>query len=117
MAFAIICPPLRFGHVLYVTGFSGLKAKIRKAEGIPKLLLIGDSDQFCSPSGFTGYVDELPEPKESRIYEGADHFGLFRLLPEALERWLPAAFGMASLQEFAAKGAPPGRSVGDLLRG
>ncbi len=40
----------------------------------PKLLTIGDMDQFTPEKEFKDFYEELPEPKEKRILQGADHF-------------------------------------------
>ncbi|MEM2144212.1 MAG: alpha/beta hydrolase [Candidatus Jordarchaeaceae archaeon] len=42
----------------------------------PKLLIIGDMDQFTSEKIFKDFFEELPPPKEKRIIQGADHFYL-----------------------------------------
>jgi len=40
----------------------------------PKIMLIGDMDQFTPETVFNDFYSELPEPKEKRILQGADHF-------------------------------------------
>lgn len=40
----------------------------------PKLLIIGDIDQFTPEKMFKNFYEELPQPKEKRILQGADHF-------------------------------------------
>lgn len=40
----------------------------------PKLLIIGDMDQFTPENEFKDFYEDLPVPKEKRILKGADHF-------------------------------------------
>lgn len=40
----------------------------------PKILICGDTDDFTPADRFLGFCQELPEPKECRTVEGADHF-------------------------------------------
>ncbi|MEM2136129.1 MAG: alpha/beta hydrolase [Candidatus Jordarchaeaceae archaeon] len=40
----------------------------------PKLLIIGDMDQFTPLKVFKEFYEKIPEPKDKRIIEGADHF-------------------------------------------
>ena len=40
----------------------------------PKLLISGNRDNFTYSNQFLGFCQDLPEPKECDIIEGADHF-------------------------------------------
>lgn len=40
----------------------------------PKLLVAGDQDFVCSVEGFNKLVEEIPEPKASKVLPGVDHF-------------------------------------------
>ncbi|GAB6062204.1 alpha/beta hydrolase [Deferrisoma palaeochoriense] len=40
----------------------------------PKLVLVGDRDDYCPLDRFEFWYAALPEPKERRILPGADHF-------------------------------------------
>lgn len=40
----------------------------------PKLLIAGDRDFVCSQGKFLQLVEKIPEPKESLLIAGADHF-------------------------------------------
>jgi uncharacterized protein len=56
----------------------------------PKLLVVGDRDQFCSVNRFRNLVDQIPEPREGVVFPGADHFtvGGEQLLIAALDAFL-----------------------------
>ncbi|MFH1113280.1 MAG: alpha/beta fold hydrolase [Pseudomonadota bacterium] len=43
-------------------------------ENRPKLLVAGDRDFVCSTSKFIELVENIPEPKQSLLIAGADHF-------------------------------------------
>ena len=64
-ALSAISPPLS------MFDFSSL-FKCRK----PKLMISGSRDDFTPAGQFTEFCGKLPEPKESGIVEGADHFWL-----------------------------------------
>ncbi|WXG41179.1 MAG: alpha/beta fold hydrolase [Candidatus Freyarchaeum deiterrae] len=40
----------------------------------PKLLIIGNMDQYTPEKMFNSFYEKLPEPKEKRILQGVDHF-------------------------------------------
>ena len=40
----------------------------------PKLFLSGDQDEFCPPEVLARILEQAPEPKQTEIIEGADHF-------------------------------------------
>jgi hypothetical protein len=40
----------------------------------PKLLIIGDMDQYTPEKVFNNFYEKLAEPKEKRILQGVDHF-------------------------------------------
>ena len=72
----IVAPPLNF---------AGLEALSQCAK--PKLFLVGDRDQYCAVGELEGAVGRLPEPKQTRILPGADHFfaGFEGEISEAVE--------------------------------
>ncbi|KAJ3324236.1 hypothetical protein HDV06_000275 [Boothiomyces sp. JEL0866] len=41
---------------------------------IPKLFIIGDTDNFTSISSWNNFVKDIPEPKNTSVIPGADHF-------------------------------------------
>jgi alpha/beta superfamily hydrolase len=49
--------------------FSFLKDETR-----PKLLVAGEEDFVCSVKGFNRLVEQIPEPKASKVLPGVDHF-------------------------------------------
>ena len=69
--------------------FGFLKACLK-----PRLFVSGDRDQFGPRTKLEAIVQELPEPKQLVIIEGADHSfeGRLRELRDAIESWLPKAF-------------------------
>lgn len=69
----------------------------------PKLFLSGDHDEFCPADVLAGFLQAAPEPKETHIVEGADHF--FAGIPadpkskldqmqRHLETWLTQTFAL-----------------------
>lgn len=40
----------------------------------PKFLVVGDRDFVCSTENFRKLTDTIPDPKQSAIIEGSDHF-------------------------------------------
>ncbi len=40
----------------------------------PKLFVSGDHDEFCPADVLANFLEQAPEPKRTRIVEGADHF-------------------------------------------
>jgi alpha/beta superfamily hydrolase len=40
----------------------------------PKLIVVGDQDQFCSNSRFKALEEKTPEPKTFKTFRGVDHF-------------------------------------------
>ncbi len=61
----------------------------------PKLLLVGDRDQFCPYEVFRHAVAALPDPKTSACLRGADHFlmGFEDQVGEQVVRFISAAAG------------------------
>jgi uncharacterized protein len=53
--------------------FSFLLGELR-----PKLLMAGDRDFVCSKDKFLRLVEEIPEPKQSSLIPGGDHFHVGR---------------------------------------
>ena len=68
---------------------------------MPKLLVIGTGDAFCSVSRFEAFVESLPEPRESHVLDGVDHFSLFPHLKPLLTDWVTSAFGVPTLTALA----------------
>ena len=62
-ALAAISPPLS------LFDFEFLKDCLK-----PKVLILGNKDDFTSTSQFLQFCQHLPEPKDCEITEGADHF-------------------------------------------
>jgi len=58
-----VAPPLSMFGVDFLAGCAK-----------PKLFLIGDRDQFCSPRDFERIVQSLPESTTSRLLVGTGHF-------------------------------------------
>merc|ERR1712008_301034 len=78
-----------------------------QSEGLPKLLMLGTEDAFCSVPAFQSFVDTLPEPKQAVVKDGVDHFSLYVHMRQALTDWIMSylADGSADLQAFARSGA------------
>lgn len=54
--------------------FSHHYPRIDPQSSIPKLFVIGDSDNFTSTSTMRALVDKVTDPKQLVVIEGADHF-------------------------------------------
>eukprot|EP00930_Biecheleria_cincta_P031841 TRINITY_DN22090_c0_g1_i1.p1 TRINITY_DN22090_c0_g1~~TRINITY_DN22090_c0_g1_i1.p1 ORF type:complete len:307 (-),score=47.96 TRINITY_DN22090_c0_g1_i1:37-957(-) len=106
IGYVTLGPPIDYGWALYVFNMGHLRSQAADSEHRPKLLVVGTDDQFCSTKSFQAFADELPEPKQSIVLKGVDHFSLFKSLPKVLEDWVISAFAVGSLQEFARGGVP-----------
>lgn len=63
LGWVAIAPPLGIWDFSFAKGLGGRK-----------LILAGDEDEFCPVPELRRFVDTLPDPKESSILAGADHF-------------------------------------------
>ncbi|CAK0826589.1 unnamed protein product [Prorocentrum cordatum] len=104
IGFCLLGPPLGYTWALYLFNSASILRRVRESAGKPKLLVVGSSDQFCSAPQFRSFVETLPDPKESHVLEGVDHFGYFRLAQQMLTRWITDAFGAPDLPTFARVG-------------
>lgn len=119
-AFAMISPPL--GPALLLFGGRDPMAEARGSPK-PKLMIVGDRDQFCSTQRFAICARTLAEPKRCNVVTtdevtacgdgcghshnvGVDHFSMFKRLADSLVPWVEETFGLplASL----------GKSTGEL---
>jgi alpha/beta superfamily hydrolase len=46
----------------------------KESPGAPKLLILGDKDNFTGQSAFQSFVQGLPDPKTVILVKDADHF-------------------------------------------
>merc|ERR1712113_536398 len=86
--------------------FNGRKLFRRAAEsaGLPKLLMIGSEDVFCSVNALEAFVASLPDPKQGVVREHVDHFSMYPHIPEVMSSWIFRSFNTTDLRDFAAKG-------------
>ena len=79
IGFAAIAPPLDYAWALYMFNIAALKERILEASssGRPKLLLIGENDQFCSMDTFVAFAESLPGPKTMRVIDKCDHMQIY----------------------------------------
>ncbi len=63
LGWVAIAPPVGIWDFSFAKGLVGRR-----------LILAGDSDEFCPLPALRGLLDILPDPKECRIFPGADHF-------------------------------------------
>ena len=70
----------------------------------PKLLVIGDHDQYCPRELMEGVLETAPEPKRLVWVEGAEHFfqgtadspgPKLNVMQDAIRVWLQEQFGLA----------------------
>ena len=66
----MLCPPLDYGWALYILNQWSMAGQAANVGSKPKLVVIGDRDQFCSVESFEKFVGTLPEPRESVIVTG-----------------------------------------------
>lgn len=102
----VVNPPIHYAWALYLFNGRTMMAQAATVRQ-PKLVILGTEDVFCSVATCQDFVDGLAEPKQFVVKEGVDHFGMHRHLPQIIANWIPGAFGVASLEEFASqRGAP-----------
>lgn len=68
-----------------------------RVTSIPKLLLIGDADNFCSMQTFSVFAERIPGSKTVQIAEGYDHFRIYSVVRRALQNWAQNVFQVPSL--------------------
>ena len=100
VGFVCVGPPLGYAWALFLFNGGGVEAQACESAGKPKLLLIGDGDQFCSVSSCRRFAQKLPKPVKMQVVGDCDHFGLFPHLEKALAQWVPKAFPGAELHSF-----------------
>lgn len=72
----------------------------------PKLVMVGDEDQFCSLESFERFVAALPEPKTTVVVPRCHHMAMARHIPCHLPGWVAASFGVPDLEAFGKTGDP-----------
>jgi len=104
IGYGVICPPLHYSWALYLFNGSHLLRRAADSAGLPKLLMLGTEDVFCSVDTFNEFAESLPDPKTPVIKEGEEHFTMYHHLPEALERWVVSSFGVSDMKAFGRSG-------------
>jgi alpha/beta superfamily hydrolase len=65
-------------------------------QGIPKLFLIGDRDNFSSKKNWKEFLADVPDPKLLTVLEGVDHFytsqSHVQILMQHIDDWLGENF-------------------------
>eukprot|EP00930_Biecheleria_cincta_P059610 TRINITY_DN45318_c0_g1_i1.p1 TRINITY_DN45318_c0_g1~~TRINITY_DN45318_c0_g1_i1.p1 ORF type:complete len:388 (-),score=53.38 TRINITY_DN45318_c0_g1_i1:18-1181(-) len=106
IGYAAVCPPLDYAWGLYMFNSTRLLSKAAASPSLPKLLVLGSSDIFCSVGSFRKFVGTLPEPKMAVELDGVTHFDAYPHLQKALVEWVVSAFHVADLKSFS-EGIPP----------
>lgn len=110
IGFVMIAPPLDYAAPLYLFNHDALITRCCDETanvGKPRLLLIGDRDNFCSMESFEALASRMPGPKTVRVVAGLDHFQIYTSVPQQVRQWALSAFGLGRLEELATR-APPG---------
>lgn len=110
IGFVVIAPPLDYASALYLFNQEALLARAcddTTNAGKPRMLLIGDRDNFCSMETFQALAERMPGPKTVRVVAGYDHFQIYAAVPQQVRQWALSAFGLASLEELATRAPPP----------
>uniref|UniRef100_A0A7S3FBE5 AB hydrolase-1 domain-containing protein n=1 Tax=Haptolina ericina TaxID=156174 RepID=A0A7S3FBE5_9EUKA len=100
-AFALIAPPLGANPCLFMCR-SPITSRLLTSTK-PKLLIVGDSDQFCSPQYYEALAEQLTQPKKCQLITGSHdrstgrfamvhHFNIFQYVNAALQPWLETTF-------------------------
>lgn len=109
VGYVVIAPPLDNWAANWIYCFNQRTLRNRATSSAfgarPKLLLIGDRDNFCSMETFSAFADEMPGPKTVRVLPGLDHFRIYTHVPRHLKEWASEAWGIESLTQLAA--GPP----------
>ena len=101
IGYVALGPPLSYAWALYIFNSGSILKKAAESVGKPKLLVVGDADQFCSVKAFEKFCSTLPDPKSTLVASGVDHFSLHTIIPKVLVEWVTAAFGVGDLEAFA----------------
>ena len=113
-AFALVSPPLGAASALFLCRDVTREAV---ASGKPKLAVMGEHDQFCSPQRFAAFAESLSPPRTYHLLRdergGAccasgcghhrhqprvHHFNVFERLEAVLVPWLAETFGVPFAQ-------------------
>ena len=109
IAFAMIAPPLDYAAPLYLFNHRALLDRCcddTTNAGKPRLLLIGDQDNFCSMESFEGFAEQMPGPKTVRVIVGMDHFRIHSVVASLVQQWAVQAFKIESLSELTTRPPP-----------
>lgn len=109
VGYVMIAPPIENWAANWIYCFNQGNLKERAASSSfgarPKLLLIGENDNFCSMTTFMRFAESMPAPKTVRVVEGMDHFRIYMHVSRQLTSWACEAWAISSLSELAA--GPP----------
>uniref|UniRef100_A0A7S3BLJ8 AB hydrolase-1 domain-containing protein n=1 Tax=Haptolina ericina TaxID=156174 RepID=A0A7S3BLJ8_9EUKA len=83
-AFALIAPPLGANPCLFMCR-SPITSRLLTSTK-PKLLIVGDSDQFCSPQYYEALAEQLTQPKKCQLITGSHDRSTGRFAMVSLRR-------------------------------